>query len=252
MYSPKFYIRYRSVVPCKGGVFFLKKTDYYTNLADKQVEQLAEGTEYWKAFLSTAGRMYKYRFQDQLLIHAQKPDAVACTSIKMWNRDEINRYVNRGTKGIAILDSDSAIPRLKYIFDVYDTSAGKQNPAETAHNPNDPDLWVQENMWAFKPEHDNIVTDTLAKKYDLQADSLENNIKSISQQLSSRFCAENELAIENLLKNSIIGLGSAPTDAFQKAIATSTAHIIALPLYINTFHQAYNRSVQTILRCHHM
>ena len=75
----------------------------------------------YRRFLTTAARNYKYGFVDQLLIFWQKPDAVACAGIDVWNR--LGRWVNRGTKGIPLLDSSGTAGRLRYVFDLADTNS---------------------------------------------------------------------------------------------------------------------------------
>ena len=74
----------------------------------------------WMAFLRTAANNYKYSFNDQILIHAQRPDATACAEIGFWN-DRMNRWVNKGAKGIALVTYNGTVPRLRYVFDVSDT-----------------------------------------------------------------------------------------------------------------------------------
>ena len=71
-------------------------------------------------YLDTASRLYRYPFHEQLLIYAQRPDATACASLELWN-NKMGRWVNRGAKGIALIDDSTDLPRLKYVFDVSDT-----------------------------------------------------------------------------------------------------------------------------------
>lgn len=87
----------------------------------------------WQRYLKTAARIYKYPFRDQLLIHAQRPDATACATIEFWNK-KMDRWVNKGTSGIALLDDSGFKTRLKYVFDVSDTHPGRYRPQE-------PQLW---------------------------------------------------------------------------------------------------------------
>ena len=80
----------------------------------------AKDDDKWMAFLRTAANNYKYSFNDQILIHAQRPDATACAEIGFWN-DRMNRWVNKGSKGIALVTYSGTVPRLRYVFDVSDT-----------------------------------------------------------------------------------------------------------------------------------
>lgn len=101
--------------------------------------------------MRTAAQVYKYPFSDQLLIHAQRPDATACASIQFWNK-RMKRWVNRGSKGIALLDDNSAKMRLKYVFDVSDT-----HPARGIPDPY---------FWQMQPEYEKPVMEALANSLD--------------------------------------------------------------------------------------
>ncbi len=94
-----------------------RKYDEIKWLAQATAQDLSGDAEKWKRFLSAAGRLYRYPFMDQLLIYAQRPDATACAELETWNQ-KMNCWVNRGSKGIALLDESSSRPRLRYVFDV--------------------------------------------------------------------------------------------------------------------------------------
>jgi hypothetical protein len=111
----------------------------------------------WTGFLATAGRLYKYPFEEQLMIHAQRPDAKAVAPLELWNKP-MNRYVRRGSKGIALLDNRGEKPRLKYVFDVVDTQDGWYNPRRPF-------------LWELKPEHENLVMESLQQSYDIDVDA---------------------------------------------------------------------------------
>ena len=97
-----------------------EKTLYYAQLAEDTARHLTGNWERWAGFLSTAARLYKYPYPDQLMIYAQRPDATACAPYDVWN-DRMNRYVRRGSKGIALLDDTGDRLRLRYVFDLADT-----------------------------------------------------------------------------------------------------------------------------------
>ena len=99
------------------------KVDTYLDLARETALGLSGSVGAWTAFLDTASRLYKYPFADQLMIHAQRPEATACASYEVWN-DTMRRYVRRGAKGIALLDNSGDAPRLRYVFDIADTGIG--------------------------------------------------------------------------------------------------------------------------------
>ena len=108
------------------------KTEEYLALAQRTANGLTRYWESWTDYLTTASRLYKYPFADQLMIYAQRPDATACADYDVWN-NRMNRYVRRGSKGIALLDESSGFPRLHYVFDVSDTGVRR--------NSRDPEVW---------------------------------------------------------------------------------------------------------------
>ena len=108
------------------------KTEEYLVLAQRTANGLTRYWESWTDYLTTASRLYKYPFADQLMIYAQRPDATACADYDVWN-NRMNRYVRRGSKGIALLDESSGFPRLHYVFDVSDTGVRR--------NSRDPEVW---------------------------------------------------------------------------------------------------------------
>ena len=97
-----------------------EKMEYYARMAKDASEQITSGWEPWTGFLTMAARLYKYPFADQLMIYKQRPDATACAEFGLWN-NTMGRYIKRGSKGIALLDSNGDTPRLRYVFDVSDT-----------------------------------------------------------------------------------------------------------------------------------
>ena len=111
------------------------KTEEYLALACKTADSFSRQWEHWAEFLITAARLYKYSYPDQLMIYAQRPDATACAEYDVWN-NKMNRYVRRGSKGIALLDESGGYPRLHYVFDVSDTAPRR--------NALYPDLWEVE------------------------------------------------------------------------------------------------------------
>ena len=102
------------------------KVDTYLDLARETALGLAGSVGAWTAFLDTASRLYKYPFADQLMIHAQRPEATACASYEVWV-DTMRRYVRRGAKGIALVDNSGDAPRLRYVFDIADTGTRRSS-----------------------------------------------------------------------------------------------------------------------------
>lgn len=97
----------------------MEKYDYISELAENTAFEIVQNQEEWKKYLTTAARLYKYPFREQLLIYAQRPDATACASIEIWN-ERMHCWVKKGAKGIALLDDADRGKKLKYVFDVAD------------------------------------------------------------------------------------------------------------------------------------
>ena len=115
------------------------KVDTYLDLARETALGLAGSVGAWTAFLDTASRLYKYPFADQLMIHAQRPEATACASYEVWV-DTMRRYVRRGAKGIALVDNSGDAPRLRYVFDIADTGTRRSSRPFSPWEINDGNL----------------------------------------------------------------------------------------------------------------
>lgn len=138
----------------EGGLILPNKYQMYAALADYQTRQDTQSMGDWTGFLDTAGRLYKYPFEEQLMIRAQRPDAVACAPLEVWNRP-MNRYVRAGSKGIALLDNTGSKGRLKYDFDVSDTQDGWYNACRPF-------------FWEMNQEHETNVIEALKNSYDIE------------------------------------------------------------------------------------
>lgn len=114
------------------------KLHIISELATQTTQQLAQSVDNWKSFLNSAAWLYKYPFHEQVLIHAQRPDATACAPMQLWN-SRFGRWVNKDAKGIAVIDDSGDKPRLKYLFDVSDTNARHNAPFR---------------LWQIKPEYE--------------------------------------------------------------------------------------------------
>ena len=120
-------------------------------LAEYTARNVAQSEDNWKHYLTTAARLYKYPFNEQMLIYAQRPDATACASLETWN-EKMNCWVNRGAKGIALIDTDSERPRLKYVFDVSDVHKARR-------------IGRDPYLWELKEEHKAPMLAQLEKTY---------------------------------------------------------------------------------------
>ena len=144
------------------------KTEEYLALACKTADSFSRQWEHWAEFLITAARLYKYSYPDQLMIYAQRPDATACAEYDVWN-NKMNRYVRRGSKGIALLDESGGYPRLHYVFDVSDTAPRR--------NALYPDLW-QINDSLKEP-----VRSMLAENYGVHSESFGQQLADVAGKL---------------------------------------------------------------------
>ena len=186
-----------------------QKTLYYAQLAEDTARRLTGNWERWAGFLSTAARLYKYPYPDQLMIYAQRPDATACASYDVWN-DRMNRYVRRGSKGIALLDDAGDRLRLRYVFDLADTG--------TRSNSRDP--W----LWTLEDRHRIPVAAMLERRYGTAATDLPQQFADAAGTLADAYWADHGQEISGILANSMLeeydelnrGL------AFKRAVTTST------------------------------
>ena len=165
------------------------KTEEYLALAQRTANGLTRYWEHWTDYLTTASRLYKYSFADQLMIYVQRPDATACASFDIWN-NRMNRYVRRGSKGIALLDQSSSVPRLHYVFDVSDTGVRR--------NSRDPEVW-QLNDDLFQP-----VSEMLAREYGIHHERLSQQIADIAGKLAESYWDNNSSDILGIVDGSFL------------------------------------------------
>lgn len=156
----------------------MTKTAYYMQMAQEAAAQITGSKEQWTAFLTTSARLYKYPFAEQLMIYKQRPEATACAEYDLWN-DRMNRYVKRGSKGIALLDMRGEQPKLRYVFDVADTGERKNSRP------------VQ--LWKMNAEHEQPIIRALDVAFDVPAGagSLENHIMEAAERLARDYWEEN-------------------------------------------------------------
>ena len=165
------------------------KTEEYLALAQRTANGLTRYWESWTDYLTTASRLYKYPFADQLMIYAQRPDATACADYDIWN-NRMNRYVRRGSKGIALLDESSGYPRLHYVFDVSDSGVRR--------NSRDPEVW-QLNDDLFQP-----VSEMLAQEYGIHHERLSQQIADIAGKLAESYWDNNSTDILAIVDGSFL------------------------------------------------
>ena len=165
------------------------KTEEYLALAQRTANGLTRYWESWTDYLTTASRLYKYNYADQLMIYAQRPDATACASFDLWN-DRMNRYVRRGSKGIALLDQSSSVPRLHYVFDVSDTGVRR--------NSRDPEVWQ------LGPDLVQPVSEMLAREYGVRHERITQQIADICGKLVDSYWDNNSGDILDIVDGSFL------------------------------------------------
>ena len=165
------------------------KTEEYLALAQRTANGLTRYWESWTDYLTTASRLYKYPFADQLMIYAQRPDATACADYDIWN-NRMNRYVRRGSKGIALLDESSGFQRLHYVFDVSDTGVRR--------NSRDPDLWQ------YNDDLKQPVSEMLAATYGISGERVSQQLADVAGKLVADYWDNNSEDISAIVDGSLL------------------------------------------------
>ena len=165
------------------------KTEEYLALAQRTANGLTRYWESWTDYLTTASRLYKYPFADQLMIYAQRPDATACAEFDIW-RNRMNRYVRRGSKGIALLDESSGFPRLHYVFDVSDTGVRR--------NSRDPEVWQ------YNDDLKQPVSEMLNKTYGISGERVSQQLADVAGKLVADYWDNNGEDIRAIVDGSLL------------------------------------------------
>ena len=152
------------------------KYQEYRQMADTAERQLTSSYKSWTRFLRTAARLYKYPYNEQVMIHAQRPDATACAEYDFWNK-KMGRFVRRGSTGIALIDTSGQKPQLRYVFDVADT--GEREHSRPMH------------LWQFRAEHESAVAAALERSYDVtSSDGIAEQMEKVASQLARAYWAD--------------------------------------------------------------
>ena len=192
------------------------KTEEYLALAQRTANGLTRYWESWTDYLTTASRLYKYPFADQLMIYAQRPDATACASFDIWN-NRMNRYVRRGSKGIALLDQSSSVPRLHYVFDVSDTGVRR--------NSRDPEVWQ------YNDDLKQPVSEMLAATYGISGERVSQQLADVAGKLVADYWDNNGGDIRAIVDGSLLmdyDVANEPKVSFRNGqfIVTDGQHTI--------------------------
>ena len=190
------------------------KVQLYAQMADRTAEQITGSYQKWTAFLTTAARLYKYPYNEQLMIFAQRPEATACAEYDLWNK-QMRRYVRQGSKGIALVDTSSDQPKLRYVFDVSDTSGG-----ENSRRPY---------LWEYRQEHREVVSAALEQRFDVSGENgLADQLERVAAQLVDEYWQDNRRDIVGIVDGSFLedydefNIGA----AFRNAAVVSTTYAL--------------------------
>ena len=165
------------------------KAEFYRQMAEQVSTRLVGSWQEWTAFLSTAARLYKYPFHEQMMIYAQRPDATACAEYDLWN-EKMGRYVRRGSKGIALVDDSGDRPRLRYVFDISDTGI-----REHSRTP-----W----LWKLEEQHIGPVSAMLERNYGVAGDDFAQQLTDVAGKLASEYWDEHQQDFRYIVDGSFL------------------------------------------------
>lgn len=165
------------------------KAEFYRQMAEQVSTRLVGSWKEWTAFLTTAARLYKYPFHEQMMIYAQRPDATACAEYDLWN-EKMGRYVRRGSKGIALVDDSGDRPRLRYVFDISDTGT-----REHSRIP-----W----LWQLEEQHIGPVSAMLERNYGVVGDDLAQQLTDVAGKLASEYWDEHQQDFRYIVDGSFL------------------------------------------------
>jgi len=165
------------------------KAQSFAQLADDTAVELTASLSNWTGFLTTVGRLYKYPYHEQLMIYAQRPDATACAGYELWN-DKMNRFIHRGSTGIALLDSTGDKIRLKYVFDISDTG-GRENSRRPF-------------LWEMQDHHNEPILKMLTDKFGVEESSLAEAFDIIARNISKAYYEDHREDIRYLTSSSYL------------------------------------------------
>ena len=190
------------------------KLQFYSEFAERTARQITGSYRSWTAFLATAARLYKYPYNEQLMIYAQRPNATACAEYDFW-KDRMGRYVQRGSTGIALIDTSGYQPRLRYVFDVADTAT-----RDAARNFT---------LWEMRTEHEAKVCSMLTEQYDVPADEgIIAQFERVADKLALEYWTEQKRDICDIVADSF--LNGYDEDNIRMAFKTAASTSITYAL----------------------
>ena len=190
------------------------KLQFYSEFAERTARQITSSYRSWTAFLATAARLYKYPYNEQLMIYAQRPNATACAEYDFW-KDRMGRYVQRGSTGIALIDTSGYRPRLRYVFDVADTA-----PRDAARSFT---------LWEMRAEHEAAVSAMLNEQYDVPQDGgIIAQFERVADKLALEYWSEQKRDICDIVADSF--LNGYDEDNIRMAFKTAASTSITYAL----------------------
>ena len=190
------------------------KLQFYSEFAERTARQITGSYRSWTAFLATAARLYKYPYNEQLMIYAQRPNATACAEYDFW-KDRMGRYVQRGSTGIALIDTSGYQPRLRYVFDVADTA-----PRDAARSFT---------LWEMRTEHEAKVCSMLTEQYDVPQDGgIIAQFERVADKLALEYWTEQKRDICGIVADSF--LNGYDEDNIRMAFKTAASTSITYAL----------------------
>ena len=190
------------------------KLQFYSEFAERTARQITGSYRSWTAFLATAARLYKYPYNEQLMIYAQRPNATACAEYDFW-KDRMGRYVQRGSTGIALIDTSGYQPRLRYVFDVTDTA-----PRDAARSFT---------LWEMRAEHEAAVSAMLTEQYDIPQDGgIIAQFERVADKLALEYWTEQKRDICDIVADSF--LSGYDEDNIRMAFKTAASTSITYAL----------------------
>ena len=196
----------------------MSKINDIRNLAESAAKEVSGSPQDWMHYLDTAAKLYRYSFSDTLLIHAQRPDAIACAELEIWN-EKMSRWVNRGAKGIALIDDTGPRRKLRYVFDVSDT-----HPVRGGRTPY---------LWQLQEGQQELLTDHLADTYGVAMDGGADLQKALMEIAAS-------MADENL-EEAMDGLGYELEGTFLEGLDEDTIRTEFHNLLVNSVFYTLSR-----------
>ena len=190
------------------------KLQFYSEFAERTARQITGSYQSWTAFLATAARLYKYPYNEQLMIYAQRPNATACAEYDFW-KERTGRYVQRGSTGIALIDTSGYQPRLRYVFDVADTA-----PRDAARSFT---------LWEMRAEHEAAVSAMLNEQYDVPQDGgIIAQFERVADKLALEYWTEQKRDICDIVADSF--LNGYDEDNIRMAFKTAASTSITYAL----------------------